>query len=122
MIQQRDWHLPNDFTGDGIFTISDLIEFFVWFFTYPGDHIVRFLIDTDFGIFLEFSALDYGGLFSWVWSFLAFALPISIIKEENYRECKTERACFLIKAFHILIFGAFTGLWLPFLILFGANV
>ena len=115
----RFWNLPNDFTGDGVFTISDVSAFFEWFFTYPGDHIVRILINTDVGRFFEFSTLDYGGPFSWIWSLIAFTLPYYFIKEEYLVNKKRS----FFETFWIIIFsGGLTGLWLPFLILFGANV
>ena len=117
----RDWHLPNDFTGDGVFTISDVSAFLKWFFTYPGDWVIQILIDTDIGRFFEFSALDYGGAFAWVWSIIAFVMPYLIIIDKKVVS-KSFAGAFFDKTFKILLASAVFGLWMPFLVLFGADV
>lgn len=90
----RDWILKKDMNFDGAFTITDVWLFIKSLYFYPGDYIVKGLIDTKIGNFFEFSIQDYGGVMSGLVSFLAWVflccLPFGLIESARESEFYTE--------------------------------
>ncbi len=74
MKDTRQWEFVADMNFDGFVTISDIGLWVNWIFTYPGDWVVLKLTHNSIGRFLEFSAADYGGVFSFLISLLFFAM------------------------------------------------
>jgi hypothetical protein len=74
MKDTRQWEFVADMNLDGSVTISDIGLWVNWIFTYPGDWVVLKLTHNSIGRFLEFSAADYGGVFSFLISLLFFAM------------------------------------------------
>jgi hypothetical protein len=74
MKDTRQWEFVADMNFDGFVTISDIGLWVNWIFTYPGDWVVFKLTHNSIGRFLEFSAADYGGVFSFLISLLFFAM------------------------------------------------
>ena len=68
----RDWNLRWDMTGDGAFTISDVAALLTSLYHYPGDALLRSLIGTGVGDFLELTSEHYGGFGS---AFFASFVP-----------------------------------------------
>ncbi|MHA1539298.1 MAG: hypothetical protein ACTSXQ_02355 [Alphaproteobacteria bacterium] len=60
----RNWNIVTDMNFDGIFTITDIWMLVKSLFYYPGDFILKLLIDTEFGAFLELNSNFYGGTLS----------------------------------------------------------
>jgi len=75
----RDWILRQDMNFDGVFTISDVWLFLKSLYFYPGDYLIKIIINTDIGNFFEFSGNDYGGTFSGIISFIAWLFIICIL-------------------------------------------
>ncbi len=61
---ERLWQFRSDMNADGATTISDVWEWFVWLYFYPGDLLIRWLVGSAAGRFFELTAKSYGGLFS----------------------------------------------------------
>lgn len=73
----RDWVLKKDMNFDGVFTISDIWLFIKSLYFYPGDYFIQYLLNTDFGLFFEFTSNNYGGFTSGLVSLLAWIFIIS---------------------------------------------
>jgi hypothetical protein len=70
----RQWEFVADMSFDGFVTISDIGLWVKWLFYYPGDWVILKLSHNPFGRFFEFSAADYGGVFSLLISLLFFTI------------------------------------------------
>ena len=75
----RMWNFVADMNYDGQISISDIWLWFKWFYFYPGDWIIKFLINNIPSVanFLKISYEDYGGFLSGVVSLVTFFLIIS---------------------------------------------
>jgi len=84
----RIWTLHLDMNHDGVTTLHDMALILKSLFFYPGDLILKFVVGTELGNFLELSAADYGGMTSGTVSmffyFMVFAF-ISQAKEDLKR-------------------------------------
>jgi len=78
LVPGRMWSFASDMNFDGSVTISDIGLWVNWLFTYPGDWVILKLTHNGIGRFFEFSAADYGGVFSALISLFVFAM-ISLI-------------------------------------------
>ncbi len=57
------WHLYFDMNRNGLFTISDVLRWFVWLFYFPGDFILQILMEAHITrVFFELSAESYGNI------------------------------------------------------------
>jgi len=74
MTNTRLWEFSADMNLDGSVTISDIGLWVNWIFTYPGDWIILKLTHNNIGRFFEFSAADYGGVFSFLISLFVFSM------------------------------------------------
>ena len=61
-----------DMNADGVFTISDLWEWFKWLYFAPGDLAAIFLMNTSLGNFLEVNFNTLSGVSSGIFSFFAW--------------------------------------------------
>ena len=59
----RMWNFVADMKYDGQISISDIWLWFKWLYFYPGDWIIKFLINNIPSVanFLKISYADYGG-------------------------------------------------------------
>jgi len=78
-IQVRRWDFVADINGDGKESVRDLWLHFHWAFFYPGDWIIYYLSDTDYGKYWEISPNDYGGLLSALLSYFVIFTPIAVV-------------------------------------------
>jgi len=72
--------MSKDMNYDGVYTISDLFLSIKQFMFSPGDFVIQhWILDTEFGVFFEYSADDYGGFTSFIISLYVFVgIPVSI--------------------------------------------
>ena len=73
-MSSRIWSFTADMNFDGLVTISDIGLWVNWIFTYPGDWVILKLSHNSIGRFFEFSAADYGGVFSFLISLFVFSM------------------------------------------------
>lgn len=77
----RAWKFVKDMNHDGSFTISDVIKWLGWFFFYPGDRCIKFMVEYTPGLakFFEVSYRNYGGIVSATISGLFWLIVIVFI-------------------------------------------
>ena len=70
-----------DMNYDGLVTISDIWLWVKWLFFLPGDSAIWLVTDraSEFAIFLELSAADYGGWLSGFLSVIGWLLALMLI-------------------------------------------
>ena len=78
MSDPRLWGFVADMNFDGSITISDFWLWLKWFYFYPGDGLVYFLLHKTPSIasFFEMTSGSYGGAFSAIVSSIFFVVTI----------------------------------------------
>jgi len=76
LVPGRMWSFVSDMNFDGLITISDVFLWIQWLVFYPGDWLISKMIGTEFGVFLEVSSSNYGGVFS---GFVALVIFIVLV-------------------------------------------
>lgn len=66
------FNFVTDMNADGVFTISDMWEWFKWAYFAPGDLAAILLMNTSFGNFLEINHDSLSGGNSGVFSFIVW--------------------------------------------------
>jgi len=70
-----------DVNHDGTTTLHDMTLLLRSLFFYPGDFILKYVVGTELGKFLELSAEDYGGYTSGTLSFFCYFMVFAIMSQ-----------------------------------------
>ena len=76
----RLWNFVEDMNYDGSITISDVWLWFKWLYFYPGDYLIRLVINKtpELAHFLEISHESYGETLSGIISLIVWGIGILV--------------------------------------------
>lgn len=77
----RLWVFIADMNGDGVITIGDVWLWIKWLYFYPGDGLLYGVMSgvPQIAKFFEITSSSYGGIFSGIFSLLAWLIVIGMV-------------------------------------------